>query len=450
MAFKGVESQIRTYSIPLILGIIAALIFANISPSKYEYLFGTDPNESHFEILTIELFGYRITSLAFLINDCFMVFFFGFACKEIIESLLPPKGNMYPISRATAPIISCIFGIITPIIIYISLISIIFTAKSTNLSDNYSYSTLLNGWGVPIATDISLAWVVASFVFVNHNSSSSSNTNLTIHPCISYLLVLAIADDAIGLIIIAVFYTDPNFKVQPIWLLLIIATMLMAFVCRKYIKIHNWLFYVVVIGGISWIGFLQTRIHPALSLIPVMPFMLIVNADDKYDLSMLDDYAKYLEAFVQYGLFFFTLGNAGVTFSNIGWITGCVFCAVVFGKTIGICLSAYVLNKCFGVSLPKGMTIGQLPLLGFVGSMSLTVALFVANVAFTDNALRQEAKMGALGSATLVMISCILYRLLCVKKVAAVEESEEKEGDLELESLNKSGLDTIKAIETTE
>ena len=103
MDCRKLDSQVRQYSIPLIAGIVAAIIFANVDEENYEYLFGTDANVSHFELFDISLFGYHITSFPFLINDGFMVFFFGFACKGILESLLPPNGSMYPISRAATP-----------------------------------------------------------------------------------------------------------------------------------------------------------------------------------------------------------------------------------------------------------------------------------------------------------------------------------------------------------
>merc|ERR1712217_57600 len=112
----------------------------------------------------------------------------------------------------------------TPIVIYIALISILYS--TTSLSDDHSYSTILNGWGIPCATDISLAWVVASFVFITNDDST--------HPAISFLLILAIADDTIGLIIIAAFYTDPHLKVDPVWMLLIWVAMMMGFVANRH------------------------------------------------------------------------------------------------------------------------------------------------------------------------------------------------------------------------
>ena len=427
---KKFDALLRQYSIPLIMGIFAGIIFANASPSNYEYIFGTDKNENHFEILNVELFGYQITTFSFLINDCFMVFFFGFACKGIIESVLP-KGSMYPLSRAITPIVSCICGIMTPIIIYILLVTIIYKTNTTYLSNDYSYSTILNGWGIPTATDISLAWVVASFVFINNtNNDTDDDDNSKIHPCISFLLILAIVDDGIGLIIIAIFYPDPDFKLEPIWLLLVIGAMIIAYLSRRYLKIYYCLYYIVIVGGISWIGLLKSRIHPSLCLIPIMPFMIINNND----LSMLNKYDKYFQVFVQYGLFFFTFCNAGVEFSEIGFITLTIFCSILFGKCIGIYLSTFIVTKYLRFGIPNGMNIKKdLLLLSFVGSVSLTVSIFVANVAFTDKKLRQEAKMGALISATVVMISCILYRYLFIEK-DITDKKQQDEEELELQT----------------
>lgn len=62
------------------------------------------------------------------------------------------------------------------------------------------------GWGVVTATDIVLAWLVGRLVFGDG------------HPAIDFLLLLAVADDAIGMAIIAIFYPDPEHPVRPAYL----------------------------------------------------------------------------------------------------------------------------------------------------------------------------------------------------------------------------------------
>ena len=76
-------------------------------------------------------------------------------------------------------------GVIGPAFVYLALNHFIGSAE------------LLRGWGIPTATDIAFAWLVARTVFGVD------------HPAISFLLLLAVADDGIGLAIIAVFYPDP-------------------------------------------------------------------------------------------------------------------------------------------------------------------------------------------------------------------------------------------------
>ena len=278
---------IRRYSIPLIAGIAVGLTHANASPQSYHYLFGSsaENDADHFVILRgFKLFGEYQISLPFLINDCFMLFFFGFVLKHVIESLIPPNGSMYPLKRALPPIISSCFGVMCPIFLYLSFITIL---ESIN-SEKWSIDTLINGWAIPISTDVALSWTVATFIFNDHldHNSSSINNKHEMHPCISFLLLLAIFDDIIGLIVIAVFYKEKGLTTRPIFMLIVVGASVAAFISNYCLKIQKWWFYIFILGGISWIGFLLTAIHPALALIPIMPFMLI-NNDRKKTLSSL-------------------------------------------------------------------------------------------------------------------------------------------------------------------
>jgi len=144
---------------------------------------------------------------------------------------------------------------------------------STDCSD-YSWATISNGWGVPTATDISLAWVTAVMVFGKN------------HPAIDFLLLIAIVDDACGLIIIAAFYPDPAFPVKPVWLLLVVLGMFVAYGFRRT-GTRDWRYYIYIAGPISWFGFLKAGVHAALSLVPIVPFLPHYDVDNppKIDLA---------------------------------------------------------------------------------------------------------------------------------------------------------------------
>ena len=127
---------------------------------------------------------------------------------------------------------------------------------------------VLSGWGVPTATDISLAWMVAVLVFgLGHNA-------------IGFLLLLAVVDDGIGLVIIAVAYPDPQSPIQPQWLPLIPLGSLVAYALRRR-RVARWEWYILLAMPISWFGFLLSHVHPALALVPIVPFLPDKHFGDK-------------------------------------------------------------------------------------------------------------------------------------------------------------------------
>ena len=88
-------SLLREFSVPLVLGVIAALTMANLAPEQYHHLLH-DP-----------LFAGL--SLHFVTNDLFMTFFFGIAAVEITQSCLP-GGDLHPLRRAVNPLLATAGG----------------------------------------------------------------------------------------------------------------------------------------------------------------------------------------------------------------------------------------------------------------------------------------------------------------------------------------------------
>lgn len=368
---KKTYNFLQEFSIPLITGVIYALIWANISPESYH-------NFVHNQIIPN-------FSLHFLVNDIFMVFFFAIATVEIIQSLLP-GGDLYPLKRAINPIMATFGGVLGPTIVYLLL------------NHFFGSPDFIKGWGIPTATDIALAWLVAKLVFGPN------------HPAVSFLLLLAIADDGIGLLIIALFYPNPLNPITPAWLLVTLAGMLIAFSLKKA-KIKSYWPYILFGGTPSWFGLYLSGIHSSLALVFIVPFLphpkkekAHLFEDDSRDHSTLKQFEHDWKAFVDLGLLLFGLTNAGVEFSEINAVTWFVFIALLIGKTSGIFIMGW-LSGLLGFPLPKGMNYKDLFVSGLVASIGLTVALFVAGVAFTDLILQGAAKMGALFSVLSAVIS---------------------------------------------
>lgn len=407
---RRLTNILQEFSIPLIVGVVAGLAVANIDHHFYEklvdaHIFGDDA----------EVFGRSVTA-HFLINEIFMVFFFGVAAKEITESVLP-GGALNPIPKAINPLMGTLGGVFGPAGMFFLLTFIIYGG-----GDNFS--AVANGWGIPTATDIALAWLVARLVFGNG------------HPAVNFLLLLAVADDAIGLGIIAVFYPDPDHPVQPAWLLLTLGGMATAYGMRR-LHVNFWPAYIVMAGGMSWMGLFKSSIEPALALVVIVPFLPaprvghgFFEEEEHHDPALhreatpanplahhhsaLDQFEHQLKLFVDLGLFFFAFANAGVQFGNINAVTAIVLASLIGGKAIGVTGFSWAASL-FGFPLPTGMRVKHLFVAATVAGLGLTVALFVAGKAFTGPPFQEPAKMGAVLSAGVAAIALVLGYLLKVK-----------------------------------
>ncbi len=423
---RGVIDLLQEFSIPLLSGVFVALMVANAAPDAYMAILHWEP------IAGLELFHHKL-DFHFLVNDIFMVFFFGIAAKEITESCLP-GGALNPPSKAVTPLIATIGGVVGPVgVFFLGLWGAFELGLYTDGVDDWEH--LARGWGIPTATDIALAWLVARTVFGKG------------HPAVAFLLLLAVADDAIGLVIIAAFYGDPDVPAEPYWLLLVLVGMLVALLLRRR-DVRSWPLYIFTAGPLAWSGLLLAHLHPALALAVIVPFLPgpgrdfglfdrrteydqlgpELAADLHIERSTLDAYEHQTKLFVDFGLFFFAFCNAGVVLESTGTMSWLVLGSLVVGKTVGIA-GAGLLARVFGLSLPAGMVVKDLVMAGFIAALGLTVALFVADAAFEDDLLMQgQAKMGALLSALVGIFALIFGRLLgfgAVEVPAGDEEAGE-------------------------
>ena len=388
---------LQQFSLPLILGVLAAIVWANVAPHSYH------------ELVHHELVGHL--SFHFIVNDVFMALFFGIATKEITEACLP-GGSLNPPRKAVSPLLGTAGGVLGPIAAYMAWVA--FTGDDA----------IRNGWGVPTATDIALAWLVARVAFGKG------------HPAISFLLLLAVADDGVGLGIIAVFYPDPAHPVAPAWLGLVLVAMGIAYALRRA-HVQSFWPYVLAAGGMSWCGLFMAHLHPALALVPIVPFMPNMGHDEGMFAEQPGEHSDTLNRFehafklpVDLGLFGFGLANAGVQFGAVGNATWAVAFALLVGKTAGV-FGFAMAGHYLGFKLPDGMNWRSLLTAGITAGLGLTVALFVAGVAFTDEGLMGAAKMGALFSVLAAPVAILVARVLKAHEIepsaAAATPSPEPE-----------------------
>ena len=397
--YKPAFTALQIFSAFLLYGTVVAQLWAHGDFAGYHATM-------HIELFVVG--EYHITP-HFIVNDVFMALFFAVAAKELTEALLK-KGGALRGKEGVLPLVACVGGIVGPAVIYRLLCT----------------PDQAGAWAVPCATDIAFAWLGARAVWGPK------------HPAVLFLLALAIGDDFVGMGIIAVCY--PQHSVNPEGFALIAAGMFIAWCFNRFARsipmFRHWLPYVAVGGALCWCGLLLAGLHSALALVFIVPFMpmsgrdegVFASGESEHVHDTINAFEHRMKPIVDIGLMYFGLANAGViwlgeaAWSQNSWA---VFLGLGIGKTVGISLftlAGYAVLRMFGdCSLPtdkeSGVTMSwtDVPVVGILGAMGFTVALFVAEAAGGAS----ELKLGALASFGFLGIGVLVGKVLCRKKVEA-------------------------------
>ena len=177
-------------------------------------------------------------------------------------------------------------------------------------------------------------------------------------------------------------------------------------------------------GALSWIGFYRGGLHPALALVPIIPFFphaardpgLFVEAPNAHD--TLNEFEHRFKRPVDVMLFFFGLANAGVAIGNAGAGTWFVLVAIIVGKPLGI-LAATGICRRSGTAPAKGRRLERPDRRRHHRGIGFTVALFFATAAFPYGRLLDETKLGALLSFGAFFLGLAAARVLKVGRSAS-------------------------------
>jgi NhaA family Na+:H+ antiporter len=417
---------VTNYSLLMIAGAILALIWANLDPNTYHAVVDwtiLDPSPvGHPHYAPDGSVEYRTLTLHYLVNDVLMALFFAIAAKEVWEAIILEQGSLRG-RAAFVPVLSAVGGMAGPVAVYLGLAAVL---------GSETYDALVQGWAVPTATDIAFSYIVARIIFGAG------------HPAVRFLLLLAIVDDALGLLIIAVFY--PKGDVAPEWLLLSLGAALAAYLLFNWLprrldrgrelqpnatwmrtRLRYWPY--LLAGVFSWYGFQQAGLHPALGLLPIIPTMPhadrgfgIFAEAEQHLTDVLNQFEHALKLPVEAILFLFGLLNAGVEFASVGTPTWLILIGLLVGKPLGIFLSGWFAARVLRLGLSPGMSLRDVLVVSFVAAIGFTVALFVAGVAFAPQdtlagePIQDAAKLGALLSVMAAPIAFIVARAVGVRR----------------------------------
>jgi NhaA family Na+:H+ antiporter len=404
----------------LIFTTIVALTWANSSYyDSYHYLW--HELNVGFAWGEINLIG----SLHHWINDGLMALFFFTVGLEIKREIM--GGELSSIKKASMPLAAAIGGMLIPASIY-ALVSV-------------SHPEYLNGWGIPMATDIAFALGLLALL------GKRVNINLKI-----FLTALAIADDLGAVIVIAIFYTESIDFNELLSAGFFIGIMLIA----NLAGVRRTSFYALV-GFIGvWMAFVFSGVHATIAgvlialTIPartkiseneyikkLSDYLHKFRKEQPNDNSFLTKEQAHLIAEIEtlnekaqtplqklehalhpitayFILPVFALSNAGVridgSFINmllhpvsLGIIAG-----LVLGKFLGISLFSHMMVWLKISSLPKGVSWKQIYGVAFLAGIGFTMSMFISDLAFKEDEYKQIAKVGIMTasfiSATIGMI----------------------------------------------
>jgi Na+:H+ antiporter, NhaA family len=344
------------------LGGSIALIWVNSAPESY----------------------YSFTfAIAFAVNDVAMAIFFALMTKEVVEAT-GPGGVLHPWRRALLPVVAAIGGAAMTAVIHM---------RVTDLLDDPMLSI---GWPVSLTTDLAIAYFIARIIF-------------RLHPVIPFLLLLGIATDALSFVAIAFF--NP---MQGIYLgrglLVLVGAMAVAAGLRQMRVLSFWP-YLLTAGSVSWIGLYWSGLHPALALVPVMPFMPHAARDPGFFVDALPTARDTLSRFeiwwrypAQVALFLFGLVNAGVPMGALEAGTWALPIAVIAGRPLGVLVGAGF-ALLVGLHLPHRIGWRELLVGGLIAAMGFSIGLFVSTAMFPPGQLRSETSMGVLLSLAAAPLS---------------------------------------------
>lgn len=333
----------------LLLGAaVAAMMMANSPLSEFYAGLMDTPVGVQVSALTIQ------KPLLLWINDGLMAIFFFLIGLEIKREFL--EGELSSVSQVMLPGFGAVGGMVVPAGIYVLL--------------NRNDPVALDGWAIPVATDIAFALGLLTVL------GSRVPTSLKV-----FLLTLAIFDDLAAIVIIAIFYSG-DLSVTALGVGA--AALVLAVVMNR--KGVSRIFPYVLVGIVLWVAVLKSGVHATLAGVLLA---LCIPMRDRAGESPLKRLEHDLHAPVAYIILpVFAFANAGLSLAGMGLddllhpVTLGVTAGLLLGKPIGILLFVGAAVALGLAKRPAGVSWGQLTGVGFACGIGFTMSLFIAGLAF--------------------------------------------------------------------
>lgn len=372
-AFSEFIKSEQASGVILIVCVITSLIIAN-----------TSANQSFANLLSFK-FGYESSSIELKysllnwINDGLMAIFFFLIGLEIKNEII--GGHLSSFKIAAVPIFAAVGGAVVPALIYFAF--------------NYGQATSA-GWAIPMATDIAFALGVLSLL------------GKLVPPALKVLLsTLAVVDDLLAIIIIAIFYSTTLH-----WLYLAIgAGIFLLLLLMNKLGVKHLVFYIVP-GIVLWYFIHHSGIHATIA--GVLTALAIPVRSQKGPI--LEKLAHQLNTPVNFIIMpVFALANTNIHFeaSMVNGIMGVlglgIILGLLFGKPIGVMLFAWLTVKFKIGSLPHQISWKHIAGMGLLAGIGFTMSIFISLLSFGSSVHNTEAKFAILIASVVAGVVGFLY-----------------------------------------
>ncbi|MBV0894411.1 Na+/H+ antiporter NhaA [Microbacterium sp. NC79] len=384
-------SLLRSARFPAVMLLCAAavgLILAN-SP------LGPGLGELRGTHLAIEGSAFDL-SVGHWISDGLLAIFFFTAAIELRYELT--KGALREPRKAMVPAIAAAGGVIVPILVYL------FFTNGTQYA---------SGWPIPTATDIAFALGVLA-VFGRGLPGAVR----------AFLLALAILDDIVGIIFIAVLFTS---DLNPLWLAVAAGLVLVFFVLsrvqpRTTTDAALRQAALLIIGIATWGVVYQSGVHATIAGVALGFAMAPKKAD-----RLRHRLEPWVNALVL-PIFAFSSAAVMIPAVSVGELSPAfwgILVALPVGKIIGIALAGFIAQKALGTQSDSHLAVGDLIAAGALGGIGFTVSLLLGELAFAGNAvIGAEVTLAVLAGSIISMVLAgilVTWRARHYRKVAAVD-----------------------------
>lgn len=378
-AFKDFLHSNNIGGILLFSCVILSLIVANTNLAEpLQHFLDT---KIGFENNTIHL-NY---SILLWINDGLMAIFFLLVGLEIKRELV--EGELSSPKKASLPILCAIGGALVPALIYFIF--------------NNGLPTQ-HGWGIPMATDIAFALAVISLV------SKNVPPSLKI-----FLAALAIVDDLIAILVIALFYST---GIEITYLMYAGVGMIILIAMNRFNIQNPWLY--LIPGVFIWYFVHHSGIHATIAGVLIAMTIPTNDTDVESPLERLEHAIAKPVNLLIVPLFAFANTNITLQAEMLEGLTSPlglgIILGLLIGKPVGILISTFICTKLGLSTLPENATWSHIIGVGFLAGIGFTMSIFVSILSFKDPLFVEEAKLAVL--LTSLVAGCIGFILLKTQK----------------------------------